>query len=439
MPNDVLASPPAAPAPAWAGSVLPVRPLKTGGRQSSLLAGIAVVLAAPFTGCASTPLVEVPVVRVVAEPVGPDALEVYDAETLFLRGLDLLDGDAWADAADYFERLIREFPDDERVVLAHYNRGVAYIHLKRGDEAVHAFDAYLAQLPPTALVKDISDGRFKRGQALAVAKRYEEVVELFDVMLTEDLLPDDRVEALVDAGVGHYMLGLEEGGEEVHRPTAEYRFLEARRIVKNESKKRRMSHMQFFMAQSAFYLAELAHLEFLGQKLVWPDVVAVDAADANADSGTGGLEKLLGDQLEEKCQRLLRAQYAYLRTIREGHPGWASAAGYNVGHMYEELHTEMVSLPAPSDLTEDQQSIYHQLVRKKVLILLEKAEKTYSQTADMVVRTGADSEWGERTRVSLERIRSRILDENQAFAALEQADEAPPVPLATGDRPRGAS
>lgn len=395
-------------------------------------------------GCATTtPVVEVPAVKVVAEPVGPDALEVYDAEALFLRGLDLLDGEAWADAADYFERLIREFPEDSRVVLAHYNRGVAYIHQQRGDEAVVAFDVYLSALPDDATQKDILDGRFKKGQALAVAKRYAEVVALFDEMLTEPLLPDDRVEALVDAGVGHYMLGLEEGGDESHRPTAEYRFLEARRIVKNESKTRRMSHMQFFMAQSAFYLAELAHLEFLEQKLVWPDAADVAAADKTVardatSGGAGGLESLLGAQLEEKCQRLLRAQYAYLRTIREGHPGWASAAGYNVAHMYEELHAEMIALPAPSDLTEVQQDIYLQLVRKKVLILLEKAEKTYSQTADMVVRTGADGEWGQKTRLSLERIRSRILDENQALAELERDDE-PEVPLAVNERSRGAT
>ena len=55
----------------------------------------------------------------------------------------------------------------------------------------------------------------------------------------------------------------------------------------------------------------------------------------------------------------------------------------------------MIGLPAPSDLTETQQEMYSGLVRGKVLILLEKAEKTWTQTADMVVRTGADGEWGE--------------------------------------------
>ena len=164
-------------------------------------------LAPLAVSCATTTpppqIVNAEELKVVAEPVGPDGLESYDARTLFLRGLDLLDGEAWGDAADYFEQLVREFPADEHVVLAHYNRGVAYIHLQRGDEAVAAFDAYLLALGPAPSARDVLDGRFKRGQALAVAKRYTDVVTVFDEMLGEELSPDDRVEALVDAGVGH--------------------------------------------------------------------------------------------------------------------------------------------------------------------------------------------------------------------------------------------
>jgi tetratricopeptide (TPR) repeat protein len=383
------------------------------------------------------PEVVVPVVHVAPEPAGPDALETYDAEALLVRGLDLLSGEAWAEAADYFERLIREFPSDERALLAQYNRGVAYIHLERGDEAVAAFDAYLAGLPRDASTKDILDGRFKRGQALATAKRYEDVVAVFDELAAEDLSPDDRIEALVDAGVGHYMLGLQPGGDEVHRPTAEYRFLEARRLLKTEGARRHMGHMQFFSAQAAFYLAELAHLDFLDLKMTWPSAADITARQAATKAAT--LESLLGEQLEDKCQRLLRAQYQYLRTIREGHPGWAAASGYGVGKMYEELHAEMLALPAPDDLTVEQQDIYRQLVRKKVLILLEKAEKTYAQTTDMVVRTGADGIWAQKSRDSLEQIRKRILDESAALTEVDDTEnaEAPVADAGGTDKGKG--
>lgn len=373
------------------------------------------------TTAPSTQTVALPEIRVVAEPIGPDGLEMYDAETLFQRALDLLDGGAWADAALYFERLIREFPDHSRVLLSHYNRAVCYIHLERGDEAVAAVDKYLELLPASASERDRLDGRFKRGQALAVAKRYSEVVELFDTMLGENLLVEDRIEALVDAGVGHYMLG-QDDAEGPHRYTAEYRFLEARRLYRQASERARLD-VAYFVAQSAFYLAELARLEFGEYKMRLPtDEEIAKANEIAAKRGaldTVSLEKLLGEQLEEKCQRLLRAQYAYLRAIREGHAGWASAAGYNVGRMYEDLHEEIRSLPAPADLNPEATALYQTMVRKKIMILLEKAEKTWATNSEMVTRTGAESEWAVKTREALTRIKEKLVAETAATAELE--------------------
>lgn len=394
-------------------------------------------------GCATVPPptqnLALPEIRVVAEPIGPDGLEMYDAETLFKRALDLLDGGAWADSALYFERLIREFPDDRRVLLSHYNRAVCYIHLERGDEAVAAADRYLALLPPNASERDRLDGRFKRGQALAVAKRYGEVVELFDDMLGEELVVEDRIEALIDAGVGHYMLGVDDA-EGPHRYTAEYRFLEARRLYRQASETARLD-VGYFVAQAAFYLAELARLEFSEFDMRLPTEEEIAKANELAAKrgalDTASLEKLLGQQLEEKCQRLLRAQYAYLRTIREDHPGWASAAGYSVGRMYEELHEEISGLPAPADLSEEAAALYQTMVRKKIMILLEKAEKTWSTTADMVTRTGADSEWGDKTRAALQRVKDKLVAETAATAGLD--GEEGPSDVAGAATGKGAS
>ena len=60
--------------------------------------------------------------------------------------------------------------------------------------------------------------------------------------------------------------------------------------------------------------------------------------------------------------------------------------------MYEDLHEEIRSLPAPTDLSPEASALYHAMVRKKIMILLEKAEKTWTTNADMVTRTGAESE-----------------------------------------------
>jgi hypothetical protein len=398
------------------------------------LAAFALTSLACATAAPSVQTVSGSEVHVVGQPIGPDGLDTYDAETLFQRAIDFLEGQQWADCAQYFERFLREFPDDKRVVVVHYNLAVAYIHLERGDEAVREIDKYLAMLPASGADRDRLDGRFKRAQALAVAQRYDELVELCDNgLLTEEVglgfSVEDRIEALVDAGVGHYMLGLHDP-DGPHRPTAESRFLEARRLYRTASEKARLD-VGYFTAQAAFYLAELARLEFSEYKLKFPSTKDIAKAeedgakhDPKGEKPSNVLEKLLGDQLEEKCQKLLRAQYAYLRTIREGHPSWASAAGYNVGQMYEELHDELINLPAPPDLGPDAATLYQKMVRKKVLILLAKAEKTWSSNSDMVTRTGAESEWAEKTRASLQRIKQKLMEETAATADVDDASKS---------------
>jgi tetratricopeptide (TPR) repeat protein len=358
-------------------------------------------------GCATTRApagqhIRLEPVKVVAEPTGPDALEVYDAEILFKRGTDLISGNAHAEAAPYFQRILDEFPESTYVLLATYNLGMCHLELQRGEEALAAFDAYLKGLPEDASDRDRLDGRFKYGAALAVLKRYQEAADHFDEILGESLGDVDRIEALVDSGVSHFMLE--------DRYTSEYRFLEARRIYKNAPHRDRVA-AKYFSAQAGFYLGELARLEYAEYKLSYPSQEELDAA------GGKSLEELLGAQLEEKCQRLLRAQYAFIRSIRDGHPGWASAAGYKVGTMYEDLYDHLLNLPAPPDLDEEARGIYVEMLRDKVRILLTKAIKVWEMTTDMATRTGTENLWVERTRESLDRIKTLLIKDDSTRTA----------------------
>ncbi len=82
--------------------------------------------------------------------------------------------------------------------------------------------------------------------------------------------------------------------------------------------------------------------------------------------------------------------------------------------MYEELYDDLVSLPEPKDLSEAQQSLFKDLLRDKVLILLEKAVNIWQTTAEMATRTGEDNLWVEKTRKSLERVRTFVLAKSDA-------------------------
>lgn len=367
--------------------------------------------------------VDMPAVKVNTAPVWPDALDIYDARTLLDRGLDLLAGKQYAEASRYFQRLLDEFPQDPSVPLAHYNLAVAQIGTTQYEAALQSIENYLAALPAESAAEDVRDGVFKKGEILAHLEQYEDLAALYDEVLGEKLgahLPiPEQVEALTDSGIAHFMRG--------DRTTAEYRFMASRRVYKNASAvDKKIS--EFFAVQASFYLAELAHLEFRDFHLTIPSQAVLDNMEdakkpaqpntqnsKNTNGGDGDtaaettgpqLNSAFTKQLEEKCQLLLRAQSAFIRTVREGHPGWASASGYKIGEMYEELYQEILELPAPADLTVEQEQIFRQLLHKRVAILLEKAIGTWQSTLEMATRTGAENVWVEETRKSFNRVQA---------------------------------
>jgi tetratricopeptide (TPR) repeat protein len=379
------------------------RPARAQRASVALLLGVLSSACATTSAQESPARVDLPGAQIHVDPARTDAFDIYDDETLFLRARDLFEGGAYADAAVVFEKLLAEFPTSHRAHSTRFQLAHCYLEAKNGEMALLHVDAYLELLADDGRFRQARrNALFKRGAALALVERHDEVASLFDEMLGDSDLPlRDEVEALVDSGVGHFMRG--------DMPTAEYRFLKARRLYQAASPPDKAA-LRFFVAQAAFYLAEIARTEFSTFKLA--------LRDRSAEAPGENLESLLGAQLEEKCQLLLRAQYMFLRVIREEHTGWASAAGFKVGTMYEELYEELVKLPDPADLDDDGQRMFRKVLRDKVLILLEKAIRVWQSTADMAIRTGADNEWVEKTRASLARVKSYVL-----AAAHEQAEK----------------
>jgi tetratricopeptide (TPR) repeat protein len=322
-------------------------------------------------------------ITVVATPNLPDALEGYDEATLFERGVELLDAAANEEAILYFERLLGQYPESRFAKPSYYNLGVAFSNLHRCEEALEQFGFYIDMLDPNHEYQDSVDARFKQGVCLAELGKYKEVTELFDVMLVEpNLRAADRVEALVDSGIGHFMLG--------DHVTTEYRMRDAIRVHRSAEGLERLE-ADYHVAQAHFYIGEVYRAEFSRMKLALPP------------AGEEQKEAVM-QALEQKCQRLLSAQYAYIRSIKVGNPGWATAAGYRIGTLYEELYDDMVTLPVPADLTEEQAAMYLNELKARVHVLIRKAMLVWQRSLDMAHRTGAENEWVHRTQTSLERL-----------------------------------
>jgi hypothetical protein len=123
-------------------------------------------------------------------------------------------------------------------------------------------------------------------------------------------------------------------------------------------------------------------------------------------------DQTLAGALEAKARLLLSAQEEYLRCIRRGDGEWATAAGFHIGEMYEELHDQLVSAPLPPGLSEGQRDLYREQLRDRVKNLVQKAIRVYEETLSVAERTGSRGEYVERTQAALQRMRRLLLGQN---------------------------
>jgi tetratricopeptide (TPR) repeat protein len=328
------------------------------------------------------------VVRAGEDPL--TGLDGYDAVQLLRLGNEQYEAGEFDIAVKIYERLIAEFPESELVAQAHYNRGLAYEQLVEWERAATAFERVVEDFPE-------SDSRkpayFRLAFAYSKLERWVELADTFWAVRQLDLKPLEELEARVGTGVGFFM--------QEDYATAEREFLHALGFFDDHADKQFLP-ADYFIGQSRFYLGEIYARWFEEKRLSTPPAGAEDWTEA------------MGEELEEKCRLLLRAQNNFIRAIRVGHTGWATAAGYRIGSLYEILYDELTDLPVPPDLDGEARAIYVEEVRKKVSVLVVKAIKVYEMSLEMAERVGESNEWVERTNRSLERMktlyRSEMLD-----------------------------
>ena len=122
----------------------------------------------------------------------------------------------------------------------------------------------------------------------------------------------------------------------------------------------------------------------------------------------------LAKDVEYKAELLLSAQGHYLRAIRIGNGYWATAAGAQIGGLYENLYDHMMNAPAPRELNAEEGELYRQELRKKIRVLITKAITVYERTLEAAERIGASSPFVEKTRESLKRMKDMLLADAKA-------------------------
>lgn len=341
-------------------------------------------LSLTLIACASTPKQSLQMEALVIRGGQPDDLptDTYDAATVIHYAQEAERARDYEKARRLYERTLKEFPDSKWSRVARFGRGRAIEFSKGCADALIPYSEVTNEAPDAYELSEWVNAHFRLASCHLELKQPPMAVAAMNKLLAlTKLAEDDRMEALVGRGIAHKDANaLDE---------AEHDFVMVF-TVDRERQGEIPPELRFVVAKAGYHLGEVHRLRFEQEKLAYPMEV---------------LEK----RLEDKSQELLRAQTYYIRAIRLGDLEAAAAAGYRIGSMYENLHTEIITLETPPDLTQEQKDVYNTEVRSKVSILLKKAVKVFEEAVSMAKRTGLKSEWVARMEESLDRIKKLYL------------------------------
>lgn len=336
-------------------------------------------------------------------------IDAYDAPELFERAGQALSDKRFDAAGTTYAKLLKEFPESTYVRPSLYNLGLAHIGRKDWASAADAFKSLVDRYPSHP---DAKDSLFQLGACYAEQGNWPASAEVFArVLARADLNADDRIEAIARRGFAQFNLGDLDAAEKAFR---------AAMVFKQKIESEERLSTDFYLAFSQYHLGQIFHERFRKTSLRMP-------------------EAQLDKDLEEKAHLLLTAQRAYIDTIKFGNPAWASAAGFQVGSLYEELYDAFVNVPIPPELDAEGRAIYIEELHRKIRILLEKSLRWQRENLLMIERLGVSTEWAEKSKLAYGKL-LRLLEPNspsETQAPIERSLEPsgkrpapPPVPRA---------
>ncbi len=354
------------------------------------------------------------VVRLDMEPIKIEAtsaadglhIDAYDAPELFEHAGKALSDKRLDDAIKLYGKLLKSFPESTYARPSLYNLGLAQIDKKDWADAVDAFKTLVEKYPSHA---DAKDSLFQLGACYAEQENWPASAEVFARVLDrKDLTADDRIEAIARRGFAQFNLNDLDAAEKTFRAAMTYK-----QSIENEER----LATDFYLAFSQYHLGQVFHLRFRKVALRMP-------------------EAQLDRDLEEKAHLLLTAQRAYIDTIKFGNPAWASAAGFQVGSLYEELYDAFVNVPIPSELNGEARGVYQEELQKKIRILLEKSLRWQRENLLMIERLGVTTDWAAKSKLAYAKL-LKMLDPKLPDPAGDEMtpspsgpSQPPPVPQA---------
>ncbi len=320
-------------------------------------------------------------------------LQTYGDDELFHLAREMNRQGHAAKARQVYQRLLDSFPASTYEEPALFNLALLYEGEKDFASAanlyrriVHRPDAQNATLQGDEL-RTWLDAHFRLGVCYGKQSQWWRTVAVFDRVLALSWLnDDDRLEAMTGRGIA-----IQEAGEPL---AAEVAFAGVVRFYREADRRGQVADKSL-VAEAHFRMGDIAQGRYDEIELRFP-------------------VELLKTRLEEKCHELLSAQHRYIRALHFGDAHTVAAAGFRIGAMYESLYNAIVKLETPNELSDEQASVYHEEVVKRVGVLLEKALRVYEK-AMKIGRTAygpdeaAHGPWLKKLSQGIERLRSLVL------------------------------
>ncbi len=366
--------------------------------------GLSVALAAPMVvGCAHARGPS----SAAASRGGESASEIERAEAA-------LAADDGARAVALFRRVLEaEDLDDAQRLRVYPGLARAYESVGDFEQAIRSYTGALElPLPAVDLVR--AELLARMGAAQAELERWEDseatLVAAYGA-LEADALPSTRVELLARRAYAQFSSGaLEPCLATLDEAEAVYARAQA------EDTERFSTF--YFVGMMRFYRAAVLHARFRAIEVSLP-------------------ETQMAKDFEAKLALLTQAQDAYNATIETKHVYWVSAAGFQLGHLFEEFYDALMHAPVPEWLDESQRRVYYEELKAQLRPVVNKAIWVFEKNLEASRRLGYETEFTQETEAALARLQELLLASDVGLG--EPHPELAPLGDASARAPEAAS
>jgi hypothetical protein len=132
----------------------------------------------------------------------------------------------------------------------------------------------------------------------------------------------------------------------------------------------------------------------------------------------------LPNKLENRCQKILDAEEAYIEAIKTKEVNWSVRSGLRVASMYVDLHEALLVIPPPKAATTDEKkALIRGALRLRYRILLEKGLGTLDRTINLEKAASASTGWLAHAKKAKADVEKLLEDEKAELKKLPYTEE----------------